>query len=89
MADKPACREANIVNVVHSVAGTPAAVRVVSEAAAEGAAMREVAAYQRLAELQGNLVPRLLAYGQTTIRAGTAFYVATEFVEVGFQTLAH
>lgn len=68
--------------IICSVAGTPAAVRVAIDAAEERAALREVAAYQCLVDLQGVHVPRLLAYGDTNTRYGTAFYVATEFVEV-------
>ena len=55
--------------------------------AAEEAALREVAAYNRLEGLQGVHVPRLLAYGDTETHLGTGFYFATEFVEVLCNTL--
>ena len=51
--------------------------------------MREVAAYERLQDLQWLCIPHLLAYGNTDTRWGTAFYVATEWVEVVCRPSAH
>ena len=54
--------------------------RLAIEPAAKAAAQREVAAYKLLEDLQGVHLPRLLAYGDTM--DGSAFFVATEFVQV-------
>jgi hypothetical protein len=62
------------------VNGVVAAVRLATEPAAQAAAKREVAAYERLADLQGTSLPRLLAFGAITGKA--AYFVATEFLEV-------
>ena len=67
---------------VCSLAGCPVAVRLAFPAAAQDAAKLEVAAYERLADLQGIHVPRLLVHGHTEIRGMAALFVATEFVKV-------
>lgn len=54
--------------------------RLAPDAVAQDAAQQEVAVYQRLQDLQGIHIPRMLAYGRTV--SGTAFFVATELVKV-------
>ena len=67
---------------VCSVAGQVVAVRLAFHRKAQEAAQLEAAVYQRLQSLQGRHVPRLVAHGYTC--AGSAYFVATEYVKVIF-----
>ena len=58
------------------------AVRLAIAPEDQEAAKLEVAAYGRLEDLQGSSIPRLVAFGTTNTRAGTAFFVATQFIQV-------
>ena len=60
--------------------GHVAAVRLALDGHKMRAAKQEVAAYQTMKHLQGVCVPRLLAHGYTL--GGSAYSVATEFIEV-------
>ena len=71
--------------LVCSVAGQIAAVRLAFNAKDQKAAQLEAAVYQRLEFLQGRHVPRLIAQGYTC--AGSAYFVATEYVRVCFANL--
>lgn len=56
------------------------AVRLAFSAQAQCAAQLEVAVYERIQELQGSHVPRLVAYGYTC--GGSAYFVATAYIKV-------
>lgn len=56
------------------------AVRLAFSDQAQCAAQLEVAVYERIQELQGCHVPRLLAYGYTC--GGSAYFVATAYIKV-------
>ena len=58
------------------------AVRLAFHGKALEAAQLEAVVYQRLKNLQGRHVPRLVAHGYTC--AGAAYFVATEYVKVVF-----
>lgn len=68
--------------LVCSVAGQVVAVRLAFHGKAQEAAQLEAAVYQRLQTLQGRHVPCLVAHGYTC--AGSAYFVATEYVKVIF-----
>lgn len=65
--------------------GQVAAVRLANDDGTMRSAKQEVAAYQRLKHLQGVCVPQLLAHGYTL--GGSAYFVATKFIEVQPQEL--
>ena len=56
------------------------AVRLAFSAQAQCAAQLEVAVYERIQELQGCHVPRLVASGYTC--GGSAYFVATAYIKV-------
>ena len=60
--------------------GQLVAVRLAFSAQAQCAAQLEVAVYERIQDLQGCYVPRLVAYGYTC--GGSAYFVATTYIKV-------
>jgi len=60
--------------------GMPVAMRVVLTEAEMSRALREVAAYERLRGMEGDLIPRLVAHGYTM--QGDGYVVATAYLEV-------
>jgi len=65
--------------------GQPVAVRAAQSQDGQAAAQQEVAAYQKMLDLQGTYVPRLKAHGYTL--GGRIYFVATEFIHVGLLLL--
>ena len=59
--------------------------RLATNSAAIQHAKQEAAIYERLEHLQGQCIPRLLAHGLTL--EGGAYFVATEYIEVGLVML--